>query len=105
MGGLVPGFVVISKFIIANGMAGQVKEAFRNRPHLVEGARGFLRMDVVSPTDRPDEIWLITFWAEEEGYRAWHRSHLYHDSHKGIPRGLKLLPGGTEVRHFEYISP
>lgn len=100
-----PGFVALSRFVIANGMGGAVREAFRDRPHLVEGAEGFIRMDVVSPIDRPEEIWLITYWAGEESYQAWHRSHLHRDAHKGIPRGLKLLPGGTEVRFFEYISP
>lgn len=99
-----PGFVALSKFVIANEMLEQVKTAFRDRPHLVDHASGYLRMDVISPLDRPEEIWLITHWKDEASFRDWHRSHLYHESHVGIPKGLKLVPGETVVRHFEYVA-
>lgn len=98
------GFVALSKFVIANGMAAEVKRAFNERPHLVDTAPGYVRMDVISPLDRPEEVWLITYWLDAESFRVWHRSHEYHESHRGIPRGLKLIPGSAEVRHFEYVS-
>jgi heme-degrading monooxygenase HmoA len=98
------GFVALSKFVVANGMTASVKASFRNRPHLVDGAPGYLRMDVVSPVDRPDEIWLMTFWTDDASFHAWHHSHLYHASHKGIPGGLKLVPGETQIRGFEHVA-
>jgi heme-degrading monooxygenase HmoA len=39
-------FIALSRFAVANGMADQVKEAFMHRPHLVDDAPGFLRMQV-----------------------------------------------------------
>lgn len=98
------GFVALSQFTIANGMEAEVREAFRNRPHLVDDAPGFIRMDVISPTEHPDQIWLITFWADEASYKTWHHSHVYHDSHKGIPKGLKLIPRSAKVTLFDYIA-
>jgi heme oxygenase (mycobilin-producing) len=98
------GFVALSKFVVANGMTPSVKASFRNRPHMVDAAPGYLRMDVISPVDRPDEIWLMTFWTNEASFRAWHHSHLYHASHKGIPEGLKLVPGETQIRVFEHVA-
>ena len=97
------GFVALSKFEIANGMIDEVRTAFRNRPHLVDGAPGFLRMDVISPVEAPAEIWLITYWTDEASYRSWHRSHVYRESHGGIPKGLKLRPQGTELRYFDHV--
>ena len=97
------GCVALSKFVVANGMVADVKAAFRSRPHLVDGVPGFLRMEVLSPRDRPEEIWLLTYWSDPESYRAWHHSHLYHDSHKGIPKGLKLVPGETSIRELEHV--
>ena len=99
----VPTVMVLSRFIIANGMDREVKEAFLNRPHLVDGTPGFVRMEVLSPQDNPDEIWLATYWTDEESYHTWHRSHTYRDSHGGIPKGLKLIPRSTEIRLFNYI--
>jgi heme-degrading monooxygenase HmoA len=97
-------FVALSKFVIANGKTAEVKEAFRQRPHMVDGQPGFVSMEVLSPLDRADEIWLLTFWTDEASFHAWHHSHLYHDSHKGIPKGLKLVPGETQIRCFEHVA-
>lgn len=96
-------FIALSTFTIANDMAPAVKQAFINRPGLVEGAPGFIRLQVISPQDNPQEIWLITHWQDEESYKTWHHSHMYHDSHSGIPKGLKLVPRSAKVRFFEHI--
>jgi len=96
-------FIALSKFVIANGKTAEVKQTFRDRPHVVDGQPGFVRMEVLSPLDRPEEIWLITYWIDSASFKLWHHSHLYHQSHKGIPKGLKLVPGETEIRHFERI--
>jgi heme-degrading monooxygenase HmoA len=97
-------FVALSKFVIANGKTSEVKEAFRHRPHKVDGQPGFVRMEVLSPLNRPDEIWLLTFWTDEASFHTWHHSQLYQDSHKGIPKGLKLVPGETQIRCFEHVA-
>lgn len=97
-------FVALSKFVVGNGMTSEVKQAFRDRPHLVDDAAGFIRMEVLSPLDHPEEIWLLTWWTDEPSYQTWHRSHLYHESHKGIPKGLKLAPRSTELRFFEFVA-
>jgi heme-degrading monooxygenase HmoA len=96
-------FVALSRFVIANDMTEQVKEAFMNRPHLVEAASGFVRLEVISPLDNLNEIWLLTYWHDENSFKVWHHSHLYRDSHKGIPKGLKLVPGSTQLRFFEHV--
>jgi heme oxygenase (mycobilin-producing) len=101
---LTPGFVALSRFVVANGLTAAVKTAFRDRPHLVDAAAGYLRMDVISPLELPEELWLITYWTDEASFQAWHHSHLYHGSHAGIPKGLKLVPGQTQVRKFEHVA-
>ena len=97
-------FLALSKFKVRNGMTSEVRDAFVKRPHLVDGARGFVRMDVVSPTADDSEFWLLTYWQDEQSFREWHHSHLYRDSHAGIPHGLKLAPEATELLTFRYIS-
>ncbi|HEX2640328.1 MAG TPA: antibiotic biosynthesis monooxygenase [Pyrinomonadaceae bacterium] len=97
------GFMALSRFVIANDMSEEVKQAFRDRPHLVDDAPGFIRMDVLSPLDDSQEIWLITYWTDEASFKTWHHGHTYHQSHKGIPKGLKLVPKSVELRCFEHI--
>jgi heme oxygenase (mycobilin-producing) len=98
------GYVAYSRFVVANGMRDEVRDAFRQRPGLVDEAPGFLRMEVISPLDRPEEFWLITFWTDEASFRTWHRSHSYSDSHSGIPKGLKLVRGETMIKGFEHVT-
>lgn len=99
-----PPFVALSRFVIANDKTEVVKQAFVDRPHLVDSAPGFLRLDVISPLDTPEEIWLITYWTDEQSYRTWHRGHSYHDAHAGIPKGLRLVRGSAQLRYFEHVS-
>lgn len=97
-------FVALSRFTIRNDMVDAVREAFRNRPHLVDRAPGFVGMEVMSPVDAPKEVWLLTRWTDEESYRTWHRSHEYHESHRGIPKGLTLVPRSAEILHFDVFA-
>ena len=96
--------VALSRFTIANDMSEDVRLAFRNRPHLVDGADGFLGMEVMSPVDSPAEVWLVTRWRDEQAYRERHKGHLYHDSHKDIPKGLKLVRGSASVKLFDVFA-
>lgn len=97
-------FVAISQFTVRNGpnMTRKVKEAFRL--HLVDRADGFLKLDVISPLDNPAEIWLVTYWRDQEAFETWHRSHHYKDAHKAIPKGLKLVRGSFKLRYFEHLT-
>ncbi len=98
-----PAFVGLSRFVIANGMTSAVKAAFRDRLHLVDEVPGYLRMDVISPLERLEEIWLITYWTDEASFHAWHRGDGHHASHRAMPKGLKLVPSETQLRRFEHV--
>lgn len=97
-------FVALSRFTIRNNLAAQVRQAFSARPHLVDTAPGFVAMEVMSPVENSAEIWLVTRWTDQPSYDNWHKSHRYHESHSGIPKGLKLVPGSVEIRFFDMFA-
>lgn len=97
-------YVALSRFRVRNGMESEVAEAFRNRPHLVDEAAGFLRMEVLTPSEDASEFWLMTWWSDESSFKAWHHGHRFRDSHAGMPKGLKLDPSATEMRGFRSIA-
>lgn len=84
-------------------MAAEVCDAFQKRPHIVDQAPGFVRMEVFTPIDCPEEFWLVTHWENEEHFKSWHRGHTYREAHKNIPKGLKLDAKQTELRFFKQI--
>ena len=97
-------FMVLSRFVVANGMEDEVRAAFAARPHQVDQAPGFLRMEVMQPQGQPEEFWLLTWWQDEASFDAWHRGHAYHEAHQGMPKGLKLVPGANELKRFALVA-
>ncbi|MEX2481837.1 MAG: antibiotic biosynthesis monooxygenase [Gammaproteobacteria bacterium] len=98
------GFVAMSRFAVFNETVDAVKAAFRARPHLVDDAPGFIKMDVISPVDAPEEVWLITYWDDEANFLAWHHSPAHKDSHRQMPRGIKLDPKRSRLQFFTHIA-
>lgn len=97
-------FVAISQFVVANDMQDDVLRAFQQRPHLVDNATGFVRMEVLRPQDDPRAFWLLTWWNSEDAYQRWHRGTDHQQSHAGIPKGLKLLRGHTQITLLERVA-
>lgn len=97
-------YMAISRFKVANGIEESVADAFRNRPRLVDQVSGFVDMEVYCPVDDASEFWLLTRWENEAAFLAWHHSDAHKASHQGIPKGLKLDPKATFVRHFHRLT-
>lgn len=74
-----------------------MRNAFLNRPRLVEKAAGFCGLDVLTDAADPSVFLLLTRWTDEESFRAWHCSDAHHHSHQLIPRGLKLDAAFTSL--------
>lgn len=96
-------YIAMSRFTVANGMTEEVKNAFLNRPHLVDSVPGFVRLDVMTPADDPDEFWVITYWDDEESYNDWYKSPGFRESHKGVPKGLKIVGENVDLRSFAHV--
>ena len=88
---------VISRFRVKNGLEAAVRHAFFDRPHLVDQVSGFLGMDVYTDASDPTIVYLFTRWNDADSFRQWHGSDALRLSHQGIPRGIELDPGFTQV--------
>jgi heme-degrading monooxygenase HmoA len=95
--------LVISTFKVANGMETAVRQAFLDRPGLVEDAPGFLGMEVSVDHQDGCIFQLLTRWTDEASFRSWHSGPVHKLAHRGIPKGLKLDPSHTVVRVFDVL--
>jgi signal transduction histidine kinase/heme-degrading monooxygenase HmoA len=89
--------LAVSRFRVRNAMEPAVADAFRQRPHLVDDAPGFLGLEVFTDARDPALFYLVTRWTDEPSFRAWHGSDEHRLSHAWIPKGLKLDPAFTQV--------
>ena len=96
--------LVISRFRIANGTENAVEIAFLNRPRLVDTADGFLGIEVCRDASDGSVFRLLTYWRDIDSFRAWHASEAHHESHKLIPKGIKLDSRYTEISTTELIG-
>ena len=80
----------ISRFRVRNGLDEEVRQAFLNRPRLVEKAPGFCGLDVLTDASDPSVFLLLTRWTDEASFRTWHGSEAHRQSHELMPKGLKL---------------
>lgn len=88
---------IISRFRVRNGMEELVRQAFLARPRMVEGAPGFLGLEVMTEESDPAVFLLVTRWTDVASFRTWHSSEAHHQSHAFIPKGLKLDAAFTSV--------
>jgi diguanylate cyclase (GGDEF)-like protein len=88
---------VISRFRVRNGLEGDVRKAFLDRPRLVGKAAGFCGLDVLTDAVDPAVFLLVTRWTNEESFRTWHSSAAHRQSHELMPQGLKLDPSFTSL--------
>jgi heme-degrading monooxygenase HmoA len=96
--------LAISRFKVINGLEQEVKEAFFNRPRLVDKSPGFLGMETFTQSVDPTIFYLLTRWSDSASFWRWHSSEAHRVSHKGIPKGLKLDASFTEVLVLNRIT-
>ena len=96
--------LVISRFRVANGMEGQVQAAFVERPRLVDEAPGFLGLETFVDDEDESVFYLLTRWSDFDSFHRWHGSAAHRDSHRFIPKGLRLDPTFTQVWRLNKVS-
>jgi diguanylate cyclase (GGDEF)-like protein len=87
----------ISRFRVANGTQAAVGEAFAHRAGLVDRQPGFLGLEVYTDAKDVALFYLVTRWTDETAFEAWHHSAAHRESHRGIPRGVKLDKAQTKL--------
>ena len=95
---------VLSRFKVANGREESVREAFLNRPRLVDNTPGFLGLEVFTEAADRSVFYLVTRWSDVESFQDWHSSPAHQKSHRFIPKGLKLDASFTQITYLERIS-
>jgi two-component system, NtrC family, sensor kinase len=96
--------VAISRFRVANELGDAVRQAFLSRPRLVDRVPGFLGMETYTSAADASVFHLVTRWTDPASFRTWHSSEAHHQSHAGIPRGLKLDAAFTELVVLDRIE-
>jgi signal transduction histidine kinase/heme-degrading monooxygenase HmoA len=95
--------LAVSRFRVANGLEQSVVAAFADRPGLVDAWPGFLGMETFTDTTDPAVFHLFTRWTNRTAFHNWHHSPAHRQSHKGMPKGLRLDPSYTQLLELDRL--
>lgn len=96
--------IAMSRFRVKDHREQDVRQAFLDRPRLVDSRPGFLGLEVFQ--DQADDaiFYLVTRWCDVASFKTWHSSQAHKDSHELMPKGLKLDSAFTELRILDRIE-
>lgn len=80
--------LALSRFRVLHGREAAVREAFADRPRLVDGERGFLGMETFTNSADPATFYLVTRWTDSVSFRESRRTPprvLGVDAHRRLP--------------------
>lgn len=75
-------------------------EAFRGRAGLVDGADGFVDLQVWQSDRDPGEVLMVSRWRDREAFKAYMRSADHRFSHERIPAALKDVIRLERLEHL-----
>jgi len=96
--------IAMSRFRVQNHREQDVRQAFLDRPRLVDDQAGFLGLEVFQDPADLAVFYLVTRWSDPLSFHSWHSSHAHHASHAFMPKGLQLDSAFTELRILERVE-
>ena len=79
----------MSRLRVAPDRAPELVAAFRDRAHLVEGADGFLGLEVWQNDRDADELIMVSRWTDRDSFKTYMKSDAHRISHGRIAPDLK----------------
>src|SRR4051812_40012746 len=90
----------MSRLRIAPEEAPALVAAFRNRVGLVDGADGFVDLQVWQSDRDPGEVLMVSRWTDRERFKTYMRSAEHRFSHERIEPGLKVA---IQLQRLEHL--
>lgn len=76
-----PQFVTVFTVDVQEGHEKEFIERFQKRARLIDKAKGFKGMYVLQHTQTANKFLVVTFWKDEDSFRAWVNSEEFRKAH------------------------
>ena len=97
-------YVSVSRLRIPQEDAPALVAAFRKRAHLVDGADGFVDLQVWQSDRDHGEILMVSRWRDRDCFKAYMRSDDHAVSHGRIPDELKSVIKLERLEHLHVVA-
>ncbi|HRV92703.1 MAG TPA: antibiotic biosynthesis monooxygenase [Anaerolineae bacterium] len=97
-------FVVMNRIPVNPDYADQFEERFTNRAREVDKMSGFVRNQVLRPTNPDDPYIVLTVWQSQADFEAWVNSEAFQKGHaKSGTLPQETFRGRSKLESFEII--
>jgi heme-degrading monooxygenase HmoA len=93
-------YVSVSRLRVPTDRAPQLVAAFRRRAHLVDGAAGFVDLQVWQSDRDPTELMMVSRWHDRAAFTAYMRSSAHRASHARIDPDLDAAIKLERLEHL-----
>src|SRR6476646_2189899 len=93
-------YVSMSRLRVAASESGALVDAFRGRAHLVECEPGFIDREVWRSDRDPEEVLMVSRWADRASFTAYMRSPAHQVSHDRIAPELQAAIKLERLEHL-----
>jgi heme-degrading monooxygenase HmoA len=93
-------YVSMSRLRIPPEDAPALVSAFRGRSRLVDGAEGFVDLQVWQSDRDPGEVLMVSRWRDRDCFKAYMRSAEHRASHDRIPPELRSVIALERLEHL-----
>jgi heme-degrading monooxygenase HmoA len=93
-------YVSMSRLRVAASESGALVDAFRRRAHLVDDAPGFIDLEVWRSDRDPEEVLMVSRWADRASFTAYMRSEQHRVSHDRIAPELQAAIKLERLEHL-----
>lgn len=95
-------YVVTNRVFVAPGWGEKFEERFRQRAGQVDKQPGFVRMQILRPTDEQNPYVVLTTWESETVFNDWVGSEDFKLAHRN-PLPKEAFSGEGALERFEVV--
>ena len=93
-------YVSLSRLRVPDDRAPELVSAFRRRAHLVDGADGFVDLQVWQSDRDPGELVMVSRWRDRDAFKAYMKSEQHRISHNRIDPDLDAAIRLERLEHM-----
>ena len=93
-------YVSLSRLRVPEERAPELVAAFRRRAHLVDGAEGFIDLQVWQSDRDPGELVMVSRWRDRTAFKAYMKSDAHRVSHDRIDPDLDAAISLEALEHL-----
>jgi heme-degrading monooxygenase HmoA len=84
-------YISMSRLLLPEEHVAELLDAFKNRAHLVDGAEGFVELEVWHSDREPGEVIMVSRWGTKAAFTAYMKSADHQVSHGRIAPTLQSV--------------